>query len=149
MNRKKYNEVEQKKGMGSMEFNLTPGMSREDKYIVTEADTAIHFGSGQMTVLATPKMIAWMEGASLNAVLPYLPEGYDTVGTAINVSHMAATPVGMTIRVVSELIEVKGKLLTFRVKAYDEIDKIGEGTHGRAIVEAEKFINRTNGKANK
>ncbi len=129
-----------------MEFNLTPGMTLEEEYIVTEADTAIHFGSGQVTVLATPKMIAWMEGASLNAVLPSLPKGYDTVGTSIHVSHLAATPVGMKVRIVSELIEVKGKLLNFKVKAYDEIDKIGEGTHGRAIVELDKFIRRTNDK---
>ncbi len=127
---------------------MTPGMSLEEEYIVTNEDTAIHFGSGQMTVLATPKMIAWMEGASLNAVLPFLPEGYDTVGTSINISHMAATPVGMKVRIVSELTEVKGKMLLFKVKAYDEMDKIGEGTHGRAIVEAKKFISRTNDKAN-
>ncbi|NLK37981.1 MAG: thioesterase family protein [Epulopiscium sp.] len=132
-----------------MEFNLTPGMMLEEEYIVTEADTAIHFGSGQVTVLATPKMIAWMEGASLNAVLPSLPKGYDTVGTSIQVSHLAATPVGMKVRVVAELIEVKGKLLTFKVKAYDEIDKIGEGIHGRAIVELDKFLRRTNEKGNK
>ena len=129
-----------------MDFNLTLGMSLEEEYVVTEADTAIHFGSGQVTVLATPKMIAWMEGASLNAVLPSLPAGYDTVGTTINISHLAATPVGMKVRVVSELIEIKGKLLTFKVKAYDEMDKIGEGTHGRAIVELNKFIDRTNQK---
>jgi fluoroacetyl-CoA thioesterase len=129
-----------------MEFNLTPGMMLEEEYIVTEADTAIHFGSGQVTVLATPKMIAWMEGAALNAVLPSLPKGYDTVGTSIQVSHLAATPVGMKVRVVAELTEVKGKLLTFKVKAYDEIDKIGEGTHGRAIVELDKFLRRTNEK---
>jgi len=129
-----------------MDFNLTVGMRLEKEYVVTEADTAIHFGSGQVTVLATPKMIAWMEGASLNAVLPVLPEGYDTVGTNINISHLAATPVGMKVRVVSELIEVKGKILTFQVKAYDEMDKIGEGTHGRAIVDLNKFIERTNQK---
>lgn len=132
-----------------MEFNLKPGMSLEQEYVVTEADTAIHFGSGQVTVLATPKMLAWMEGASLNAVLPHLPEGYDTVGTSVNISHLAATPVGMKVRVVAELIEVKGKLLNFKVKAYDEMDKIGEGTHGRAIVELDKFINRTKEKGNK
>lgn len=129
-----------------MDFNLQVGMCLEEEYVVTEADTAIHFGSGQVTVLATPKMIAWMEGASLNAVLPSLPEGFDTVGTSINISHLAATPVGMKVRVVSELVEIKGKLLTFQVKAYDEIDKIGEGTHGRAIVELNKFIDRTNKK---
>lgn len=130
-----------------MEFNLVPGMRLEEEYIVQDCDTAVHFGSGQVTVLATPKMIAWMEGASLNAVLPMLPKGYDTVGTSVNVSHLAATPVGMKVRVVAELKEVNGKALVFHVKAYDELDKIGEGTHHRAIVEAKKFIERTNNKA--
>ena len=132
-----------------MEFQLVPGMRLEEEYVVQEADTAVHFGSGQVTVLATPKMIAWMEGAALNAVLPMLPKGYDTVGTAVNVSHLAATPVGMKVRIVAELTEVNGKALVFRVKAYDEQDKIGEGTHNRAIVEAKKFIERTNNKAKK
>ncbi len=88
-----------------MEFNLSIGMSMEEEYVVTEADTAVHFGSGTVTVLATPKMIAWMEGVSLNAVLPFLPKGYDTVGTAVDITHSAATPVGMKVRVVAELME--------------------------------------------
>lgn len=129
-----------------MEFNLAPGMTMEQEFIVTDKDTAIHFGSGQVTVLATPKMISWMEGVALNTVLPFLPKGYDTVGTSVNVSHMAATPVGMKVRVVAELKEVNGKMLTFKVKAYDEMDKIGEGTHGRAVIELKKFIDRTNAK---
>jgi len=132
-----------------MDFQLTPGMSGEEEYVVREQDTAIHFGSGQVTVLATPKMIAWMEGVSLNTVLPFLPKGYDTVGIGININHMAATPVGMKVRVVTELQEVKGKILTFKVKAYDEIDKIGEGTHVRAIVELKSFIDKTNSKKKK
>ena len=132
-----------------MEFNLSIGMSMEEEYVVTEADTAVHFGSGTVTVLAIPKMIAWMEGVSLNAVLPFLPKGYDTVGIAVDITHSAATPVGMKVRVVAELIEIDGKALTFKVKAYDEVDKIGSGIHKRAIVELDRFIKRTKEKGKK
>ncbi len=132
-----------------MELNLAIGMGMEEEYVVTEADTAVHFGSGTVTVLATPKMISWMEGVSLNAVLPFLPKGYDTVGTSVEVSHLAATPVGMKVRVVAELIAIEGKILTFKVKAYDEVDKIGSGIHKRAVVELDRFIKRTNQKGKK
>lgn len=129
-----------------MEFNLNPGMSLEIERVVGNDDTAIHFGSGEVSVLATPIMIGWMENAALNAVKGMLPEGYDTVGTAVNVSHVAATPIGMKVRIIAELIEVSGKVLNFKVKAYDEKDKIGEGTHGRAIIETAKFLKRINDK---
>lgn len=129
-----------------MEFHLNKGMSLEIERVVTSNDTAIRFGSGEVSVLGTPVMIGWMENAALNAVKAALPKGYDTVGTAVNISHMAATPVGMKVRIVAELIEVSGKALKFKVKAYDEIDKIGEGTHDRAIVEVDRFLKKVNSK---
>ena len=129
-----------------MEFNLNTGMSYETEKVVTSHDTASHMGSGGVSVFATPAMILWMENAALNAVKPALPRGYDTVGTFVNITHLSATPVGMRVRVIAELIEADGKMLTFKVKAYDEKDKIGEGTHGRAIVETERFLNKVNGK---
>lgn len=131
----------------NMEFHLNKGMRYEIECVVSSTDTAIHFGSGQVSVLATPIMIGWMENAALNSVLSALPKGYDTVGISVDISHMAATPVGMKVRVVAELIEVEGKILTFKVKAYDEIDKIGEGIHKRAIVEVDKFLKKVNGKS--
>lgn len=124
-----------------MEFNLQVGMSFEIEYEVTKNDATAHFG-GDFPVFATPVMINWMEQTSLKLCQQFLPQGMDTVGTFVNVKHMAATPVGMKVRVIAEIIEMEGKMLTFKVKAYDEKNKIGEGTHGRAIINVEKFIAR-------
>lgn len=132
-----------------MEFNVTVGMKMEIEKRVDSSDTAMHFGSGTVSVLATPVMIGWMENCALHTVSDILPKGYDTVGTFVEVSHKAATPVGMNVRIIAEVIEISGKIITFSVKAYDAIDKIGEGTHKRAIVEVKKFIERTNSKGKK
>lgn len=129
-----------------MDFNVSVGMKHEIEKIVKTTDTALHFGSGSVSVLATPVMIGWMESAALQLVADVLPKGYDTVGTLVNVSHMAATPVGMQVRVIAEVTEVEGKKITFKVKAYDEIDKIGTGVHGRAIVDIKQFLSKTNSK---
>ena len=116
---------------------------------VSRENTAAVFGSGELAVFATPAMVALMEKTALESVAPYLDEGCGTVGTLVNVTHDAATPVGMKVRVVTEVTEVKGKLLTYSVKAYDEVDKICEGTHGRAIIELDKFLGRVNKKGDK
>ena len=78
-----------------------------------------------------------------------MPEGYATVGTQVNVSHISATPLGMKVWAKAELIKIKGKALTFKVEAFDEVEKIGEGTHDRFIISLEKFIEKTNGKLNR
>ena len=101
--------------------------------------TAKHIGSGTVPVLATPMMIALMEKTCLQSVKPYLEEGQDTVGTRVDVSHGAATPVGMTVRCESELIEIDRRRLVFRVTARDDAGVVGEGTHERFIVDVEKF----------
>ena len=133
-----------------MDFNnIVPGMSYEREFIVEEGDTAAHFGNDRVPVFASPRLLSWIEGTAIGTVAPFLPEGWETVGTAFEFKHMAATPVGMKVRVVTELTEVKGKLLTYKVKAYDEVDKICEGTHGRAIIELDKFLSRVKDKANK
>ncbi|MGL4791041.1 MAG: thioesterase family protein [Anaerotignaceae bacterium] len=124
-----------------MEYNLQLGMANEIEYVVEKKHATAHFG-GNIPVFATPTMINWMEQASLKLCQQRLPKGFDTVGTFVNVKHLAATPVGMSVRVIAELIEIDGKMLTFKVKAYDENTKIGEGTHGRAIIDVEKFISR-------
>ncbi|MBR4015974.1 MAG: thioesterase family protein [Anaerotignum sp.] len=130
-----------------MDFNnIVPGMTFEKEFIVEEGDTATHFGNDHVPVFASPRLISWIEGTAIGTVLPFLPDGWETVGTSFNLDHLAATPVGMKVRVVTELTEVKGKLLTFHVKAYDEVDKICEGTHGRAIIELKKFLSRVNEK---
>ena len=103
-------------------------------------------GSGLVDVFATPYMIAKMEETCSMCVAHELEEGSVTVGVLVNITHLAATPLGMKITFKSELLEVNGKMLTFKVEAFDEVSKIGEGTHTRAIVNKEKFEARTNSK---
>ena len=122
-----------------MEYNVRPGMTNEMEYVVTKDATTAHF-SHDCPVFATPVMINWIEQTCLKLCQQVLPEGYDTVGTFVNVKHMAPTPMGMTVRVCVEIAEVNGKLLTFNVKVYDYKTKVGEGTHGRAIVNVAKFV---------
>lgn len=110
--------------------------------IVSMKETAIAFGSGGVEVYATPMMIGLMENASLKAVDNFLPEGYATVGTYLDVSHIAATPVGMKVWAEAELIEIDGKALTFKVEVFDEVEKIGEGKHKRFIVSLERFMEK-------
>ncbi|RKD20933.1 Thioesterase superfamily [Caminicella sporogenes DSM 14501] len=126
-----------------MEFNLKLGMSAEVEKIVTENDTASAFGSGKVLVFATPMMIGIMENAALKAVDPHLPEEHATVGIHLDVKHMAATPVGMKVKAKAELIEINGKKLKFKVEAFDEKEKIGEGYHTRYIINIPKFLENT------
>jgi predicted thioesterase len=110
---------------------------------VTGLDTAKVFGSGELEVFATPKMIALMEEASYKCVADGLDAGCSTVGTYLDVKHLAATPVGMKVKVESTLDAVDGRKLVFIVKAYDESGLIGEGKHERFIIFAEKFVAKT------
>lgn len=106
---------------------------------VTPELTAARIGSGLVEVFATPMMIALIEQTCLESVLPYLEEGQGTVGTLVNVTHSAATPVGMRVWCDSELVEVDRRRLVFAVKAYDECGPIGEGTHERFVIDTAKF----------
>ncbi len=128
------------------DFNLVPGLKGQKTDTVTPANTAKAYGSGSIEVYATPAMIGLLEGASLAAVDPVLPPGFSTVGVRLEVNHLAATPLGMTVRAEAQLIEIKGKKLTFSVAAFDEKDKIGEGLHERYVVEIEKFLSKATGK---
>lgn len=130
-----------------MDYSLNVGMSAKIQRVVTEEDTAVRFGSGEVQVFATPMMIALMEKAALSAVDPNLPVGYATVGTTVDIAHMAATPVGMDVTAVAELVEINGKKLKFRIEAFDEKEKIGEGWHGRYIIQTQKFLESTRQKA--
>jgi len=125
---------------------LKAGLTYETKKIVEEADTAAKFGSGNIYLFSTPMMIGIMEKAAMNCVASELEPGQGTVGIHLDVKHMAATPMGMEVRAVAELIEVKGKKLRFKVEAFDEKEKIGEGTHDRFVIESDKFMDRVNGK---
>ena len=114
--------------------------------IVAEEQTARHLGSGDLAVFGTPYMIALMEGTARCSVAPYLEETQGTVGTLVNVKHVAATPVGMEVRCESKLIEVDRKRLVFEVKAYDACGLIGEGIHERFIIDNQKFMQKANAK---
>jgi predicted thioesterase len=123
-----------------MEFNLNEGLKHIEKKTVTMNDTASVFGSGAAEVFATPMMIGLMEAASMNAVRNYLPEGYSTVGISVNIKHTGATAVGKMVWAEAELIEIDRKRLVFKVEAFDEDKKIGEGTHERFIIDEQKFM---------
>lgn len=124
---------------------LKIGLTFETKRIVEEADTAAKFGSGGIYVFATPMMIGIMENAAMNCVAKELEDGESTVGIHVDVKHSAATPMGMEVRAVAELIEIDGKKLRFKVEAFDEKGKIGEGTHDRFIINVDKFMKRLEG----
>ena len=126
----------------AMRVTLVPGLTGEATTKVTDANTAAAVGSGGITVFSTPMMIALMENAALRAVQPHLAEGESTVGTAIHIKHMAATPLGMNVRAVARLETVEGRRLVYTVEAFDDREKIGEGTHERFIIQVEKFLSR-------
>lgn len=126
---------------------IKTGLRAFTEIVVGTRDTAHHVGSGKIKVLATPVMVMLLEEAALKAVEGFLPPGFQTVGTRLDISHIAATPVGMRVMAYAEVTEVVGKKLTFRVWAEDETELIGEGTHERIVVEMERFDKRINRKA--
>lgn len=121
---------------------MEAGIKNEKSIVVTDEVTASKVGSGLLPVYATPSMIALMEGTCAESVQPYLAEGEGTVGVAVNIKHIAATPVGMTVRCESLLKEVNGKKLVFEVNVYDEKGLVGTGIHKRAIINNEAFMAR-------
>ena len=110
--------------------------------VVTNANTAKAAGSGTLDVFATPCMVALMEGAACEAVAEGLEEGQTTVGTALNIEHISATPVGLEVRAEAEVTAVAGKVITFAVRAFDEAGEIGHGTHQRVVVNNQKFLDK-------
>ena len=120
---------------------LEAGIKGEQSVEVVYENTATAVGSGVLEVFGTPCMLALMEKTA-----PYLEEGCGSVGTQVTISHVAATPIGMTVRCETELTEVDGRRLVFKVAAYDEAGLIGEGTHERFIVQNEKFQTKANNK---
>lgn len=125
---------------------IVPGLVGQSEIVVREENTALHLGSGNVAVLATPEMIRLMEKAAVAAVDHLLPDGYRTVGVEVNVRHLAATPVGMRVHIQAELVAVEGRKLTFHVEAFDEVEKIGEGEHRRVIIDVGKFKERVKAK---
>ena len=124
-------------------MEIIVGMKGTAEVSVEREDTAAEVGSGSLLVYATPCMVALMEGAACEAIAAALPEDKTSVGTELNISHLSATPVGMDVRAEAEVTAVEGNMLTFAVVAYDEKGKIGEGTHKRAIISTQRFLEKT------
>ena len=123
-------------------FNLKIGMNASAEIDVSGKNTAEEFGSGSLDVYASPSMVCLMERAALSSVDLHLPAEYASVGTMLDIRHLAATPTGMKVRAVATLVEIHDRRLVFRVEAFDEVEKIGEGMHERYIVNAERFRNK-------
>jgi fluoroacetyl-CoA thioesterase len=118
---------------------VKPGLTGSASLIVTDEHTAPRVGSGRVRVLATPVMINLIEAAALEAVEGLLPAGHQSLGTVLNVRHIAATPVGMRVTAQVEVVAVEGRTIRFRVEAHDERELIGDGTHERVVVNVAKF----------
>ena len=131
-----------------MQAMLEIGMKHRVETVVRAENTAAKAGSGNLMVFGTPYMVALMENAALSLMASTLPEGKGTVGTSIQITHSAPTPVGMKVWAEAEVthISANGKMVDFQVRAYDEAGLIGEGTHQRAIIDNERFLAKANGK---
>lgn len=121
---------------------IEKGLKYESVATVGDGNTAAAMGSGDMPVFATPAMASLMENAAMKAVEGALPEGAATVGTAISISHVKASPVGARITASAELVEIDGRRLVFAVRAWDERGTIGEGSHTRFVVDRERFMGK-------
>ena len=122
---------------------LAPGLTHQIIITVKESDTARAAGGESLpAVFSTPRLVSYMEKTSHEMILPLLPPGMTSVGTVVNIQHLAATPVGMQIRFTSELLAVDGRRLVFKVEAWDEVEKIGQGEHERFIIDPERFNRR-------
>jgi len=122
--------------------DIKPGCRGSAELIIGEEHTAPSIGSGKVRVLATPVMINLIEAAALAAVEHLLPAGYQSLGTRLDVRHIAATPVGMRVRATAEVVSVEGRTIRFRVEARDDVELIGDGSHERVSVNVAKFDER-------
>ena len=125
---------------------LRSGLCGEASVTVDESNTAIALGSGSVPVFATPAMAALVEAAAVQAVAEVLADDQTTVGVYLDLQHLAATPVGLTVRAEAKLVQVEGRRLTFRVTAFDDVEQIGIGSHQRMLVETDRFLARTRAK---
>jgi predicted thioesterase len=127
-------------------MEITVGMKGTAENLCEREDTALEVGSGSLLVYATPCMAALMEAAACAAIEEALDENETTVGIELNLKHTAATPVGLEVRAEAEVTAVEGKIFSFQITAYDEAGKIGEATHKRALVNSQRFLEKTYGK---
>ena len=124
-------------------MEITIGMKGNVSTLVEREDTALEVGSGSLLVYSTPCMVALMEGAACEAISKALPEDKTSVGIELNIQHTSATPVGLEVSATAEVAAVDGNIITFSLTAYDEAGVIGSGTHKRANISTQKFLDRT------
>jgi len=125
-----------------MDFNIPDQVSAKQMMVVEKAHAASEIGSGRVEVLATPMMIALMEAAAVEAVQEYLPEGWTTVGTRVDIEHLRATPLGGVVTAKASLVKRDGRVLEFAVTASDSTGVIGQGNHQRHIIDLARFMQR-------
>lgn len=118
------------------------GTKGHETKTVADADLASHLDSTLASVLSTPTMVSMMEQAAINAIRPFLDQGESSVGMSIEANHTAATPLGHRVRAEAELTKIEGRRLEFSVRAFDEVEQIGSGTHRRAVIDFAKFNDR-------
>ncbi len=124
-------------------MNPAIGLTNQIIITVSESDTARASGGERLpAVFSTPRLVSYLEKTAHESIVPYLEDGQTSVGTVVNIRHLAATPVGMQIRFNSELIAIEGRKLTFKVEAWDEVEQIGEGEHERFIIDQTRFNRR-------
>jgi fluoroacetyl-CoA thioesterase len=128
--------------VSSVLARITPGLIGTAEIVVGPEHTAAFVGSGRIAVLATPVMINVIEAAALAAVEHLLPAGHQSLGIKLDVSHTAATPIGLRVTATAEVLDVEGRTITFRVEARDEFEPIGSGTHQRVVVSVKRFDER-------
>jgi predicted thioesterase len=125
-----------------MDFTIPPEATSRQSEVITKSHSARNVGSGSVDVLATPMMIALMEAAALEAVQPYLPEGWTTVGTRVECDHLRATAIGDRVFATAVLLKHEGRTLHFQVEAEDSLGIIGKGLHQRYIIDIEEFMKK-------
>jgi predicted thioesterase len=130
----------------ALKERLRSGLCAEVTTVVDASNTAEALGSGTVPVFATPAMAALVEAAAVKAVAAVLSGEQTTVGVYLDLQHLAATPLGLTVRAEAKLVQVEGRRLTFRVTAYDDVEQIGIGTHQRMLVDTDRFLARTRAK---
>jgi len=129
-----------------LEKIIKKGLVHEGSFQVAEEHSAIQVGSGGSQVLATPWLIAFMERVAYRMLEELLPEGRSSVGVLVDVRHMAPTPIGSTVRVRAEIEDLQGSSVVFGVQAWDQVEKIGQGSHQRVVIDEARFLKRLEGK---
>jgi predicted thioesterase len=127
-------------------LEIMPGLAAESSREVTPSESAAHLGSGTVGVYATPAMVAFVERTCQQLVQPMLPAGQSTVGTGIEIRHLAPTPIGAVVRVRAEVTSVEGREIVFHAQVWDETELIGEAEHYRAVIDVDRFMKRVEAK---